>query len=143
MRLIGKRIRELRERCGLSQGDIEQRTGMLRGYISKVEHGRTVPSLENLERFASAFGVPLHEMFRETPQSVETTGARSSEDPFLSVLSGYLRRMDRADRDILMALAEHLAQKLTNSGAPFDSKGTSQPSAQEGSTPGGSFTETR
>jgi transcriptional regulator with XRE-family HTH domain len=37
--VICDRLRELRERKNLSQGDIERRTGMLRCYISRVENG--------------------------------------------------------------------------------------------------------
>jgi transcriptional regulator with XRE-family HTH domain len=43
--LIGERLRALREQKKLSQGDIEQRTGLLRCYISRVENGHTVPAV--------------------------------------------------------------------------------------------------
>src|SRR5215469_1909377 len=60
---IGQRIRTLREQKGLSQGDISRQTGMLRSYISRVEHGHTAPSLETLQRFAWALGVPMYWLF--------------------------------------------------------------------------------
>ena len=63
--IIGKRIRQLREQKGLSQEDIEERTGLLRCYVSRVENGHTVPSLEALERLASVLEIPLYEMFYE------------------------------------------------------------------------------
>jgi len=44
--LIGERLRQLREQKALSQGDVEKSSGLLRCYISRVEHGHTVPSLE-------------------------------------------------------------------------------------------------
>ena len=47
--VIGDRLKTLREAKDLSQGDIEQRTGLLRCYVSRVENGHTVPSLETLE----------------------------------------------------------------------------------------------
>jgi transcriptional regulator with XRE-family HTH domain len=37
--IIGDRLRELREEKKFSQGEIEKRTGLLRCYISRVEHG--------------------------------------------------------------------------------------------------------
>jgi transcriptional regulator with XRE-family HTH domain len=37
--------------------DIEKRTGLLRCYISRVEHGHTVPSIETLEKMARALEV--------------------------------------------------------------------------------------
>ena len=104
---IGDRIRQLREERGLSQGDIERATGMLRAYISRVEHGHTVPSLESIERFAVALDVPLHEMFR---YGTEEGTIVSVEDPFLKLLSGYTRVMNAADRRILLYVAERLAR---------------------------------
>jgi len=49
---IGQKLRELREAKRLSQGDIQQKTGLLRCYTSRVENGYTVPSVETLEKFA-------------------------------------------------------------------------------------------
>jgi len=57
--IIGERLRALREERSFSQGDIEKRTGLLRCYISRVENGHTVPSLDTLEKLAMAMDVPL------------------------------------------------------------------------------------
>src|SRR6266436_6013699 len=61
--LIGDRLRELREEKKLSQGDIENRTGLVRPYISRVEHNHSVPTIETLEKFARALEVPMYELF--------------------------------------------------------------------------------
>jgi len=42
---IGETIRNYRLQKGMSQGDIEKRTGLLRCYLSRVENGHTIPSL--------------------------------------------------------------------------------------------------
>jgi transcriptional regulator with XRE-family HTH domain len=62
---IGDRLRELRERKQLSQGDIEKRTGLLRCYISRVENGQTVPAIDTLEKMARALEIPLYQLFYE------------------------------------------------------------------------------
>ncbi len=49
---IGEVIKSYRSQRGLSQGDIERRTGLLRCYLSRVENGHTVPSLETLAKMA-------------------------------------------------------------------------------------------
>ena len=61
--VIGTRLRFLREEKGLSQGDIEKTTGLLRCYISRIENGHTIPSLETLQRFAGALDVPMYKLF--------------------------------------------------------------------------------
>src|SRR6267154_4372200 len=63
--VIGDRLKTLREAKDLSQGDVENRTGLLRCYVSRVENGHTVPSLETLEKFARAYEVPLYQIFYE------------------------------------------------------------------------------
>ncbi len=57
--LIGQRLRDIREAKNLSQSDIERATGLVRPYISRVENGHTVPSIETLEKWARALGMPL------------------------------------------------------------------------------------
>ena len=56
MRWLGDRIRTIREAKNLSQGDIEKRWGLLRAYISRVENGHTLPSVETLEKRAELPG---------------------------------------------------------------------------------------
>lgn len=116
MESIGHKIRELREQKGLSQGDIEKTTGMLRCYISRVEHGYTVPSLETLERFAGVFDIPLYQLFISTAPSEDERSAPASQrerenEKFLQLLADCVRDMDRNKRALLLNLAEHLASK--------------------------------
>jgi transcriptional regulator with XRE-family HTH domain len=56
--ILGDRVRLLREGKNLSQADIEERTGLMRCYISRVERGRTIPSVETLEKIAHGLEVP-------------------------------------------------------------------------------------
>jgi transcriptional regulator with XRE-family HTH domain len=63
---IGEVIRSYRGQRGLSQGDIERRTGLLRCYLSRVENGHTVPSLETLAKIAEAMEISLADFFPGT-----------------------------------------------------------------------------
>jgi transcriptional regulator with XRE-family HTH domain len=121
---VGKRIRQLRERKGLSQGDIEAVSGMLRAYISRVEHDHTVPSLETVERFASALDVPLYQLFCEDKDALparnpgETTDAiakeserSGSEARMLTMLKGLTQRMAESDKQLLLDFAYQLAAR--------------------------------
>src|SRR6202021_4224194 len=64
---IGTTIRGYRLQKGMSQGDIEKRTGLLRCYLSRVENGHTVPSLETLQKIAASLEMPLSQFFSEDP----------------------------------------------------------------------------
>ena len=125
--VIGKRIRQLREMRKLSQGDIEETTGLLRCYISRVENGHTVPSLETLERFAGALGVPLYQLFCENGHAPETShltprktleelakdeGGAGSGDQFLAKIAQVSEHLMATDRRILLTLAKKLATRV-------------------------------
>ena len=123
---IGERIRHLRLQKGLSQGDIEKTTGLLRCYISRVEQGHTVPSLETLERFAAGLDLPLHRLFYRGDEESSTApgaphksleelakqgGAIGSDASFLLKLKGYVERMAQPDRALLLDVAKKLARR--------------------------------
>ena len=76
---IGVTIRGFRLQKGLSQGDIEKRTGLLRCYLSRVENGHTVPSLETLQKIAGALDISLSHFFSEDPVR-DVSGISLSED---------------------------------------------------------------
>jgi len=122
--LIGTRLRQLREQKKMSQGDIEERTGLLRCYVSRVENGHTVPSLETLERFAGVLDVPLYQLFfsgEEAPPTPSLTPRSTLEEingdngnggldaQFLLKLKNLLTRLAEPDRDVLLNLAKRLA----------------------------------
>src|SRR2546426_5287583 len=83
--IIGARIRWFREQKGLSQRDIEERTGLLRCYISRVENGHTIPSLDTLERLASVLEVPLYQLFYEgdEPPALPNVSKRQTTEEFV------------------------------------------------------------
>ena len=54
---IGKRIKQCRERLGLSQEEFAEKTGLTANYISTVERGASGISLEALQRLCRLLGV--------------------------------------------------------------------------------------
>src|SRR6202158_143628 len=78
--IVGDQLRAMRVQKELSQGDIEKRTGLLRCYISRVENGHTVPSVETLEKFARALEMPLYQLLydgEEPPGATTGSNGRS------------------------------------------------------------------
>jgi len=84
---------------------------MLQVYLSRVEDGHTVPSLERIERFSAALGLPVHEMLRSVSARADKPVDGIDEDPLLALLSGYVRKMEAADRQLLMRLARCLSRR--------------------------------
>ena len=73
MMKIGTTIRAHRLQKGLSQGDIEKKTGLLRCYLSRVENGHTVPSLDTLSKIALALDLPIAQFFADDSLGAQLT----------------------------------------------------------------------
>lgn len=61
--LVGKRVKELRNKLGISQEELAARAELDRTYITSVECGKRNISIVNIERLAKALKVSLHEFF--------------------------------------------------------------------------------
>jgi len=112
---IGEVIRSYRGQRGLSQGDIERRTGLLRCYLSRVENGHTVPSLETLAKIAEAMEIALADFFpgAETPRDRDTQKmlGELSEDEirFLSEIKKYSTTLSEGDKRLVLAMIRKMA----------------------------------
>jgi transcriptional regulator with XRE-family HTH domain len=123
--VIGTRLRKLREDRKLSQGDIEERTGLLRCYISRVENGHTIPSIETLERISSALEIPLYQLFyegdeppplpnlskRKTTEELVLDEESQRELRFFEKVKRLLGRINERDRQLLLYMAQKLANR--------------------------------
>jgi transcriptional regulator with XRE-family HTH domain len=119
--IIGDRLRALREEKKFTQGEIEKRTGLLRCYISRVENGHTVPSVETLEKFAHALEVPMYQLFyegEEPPKLLDLPKRRTADDvgwggkgKDARMLAKFCRLFSRMDNDEL-GMVLFMAQKM-------------------------------
>jgi transcriptional regulator with XRE-family HTH domain len=118
---VGDRLKQLRELKGLSQGKIEELTGLLRSYISRVENGHTVPSVESIEKFARALDMPLYQLLYEEekpPKSIKTQAqeiddwaSRGKGRRIFSKLQKALQKMSVPDRALLLYMAAKIVGK--------------------------------
>jgi transcriptional regulator with XRE-family HTH domain len=110
---IAKRLRELREAKGLSQGDIERRSGLLRSYISRVEGGYTAPSLTTLEKFAKALDVEPYQLLFEgqgrpaSPRVPEQAAVPRPVKRLVKLFEG----MSSSNRRLVLSLASKLGKR--------------------------------
>jgi DNA-binding XRE family transcriptional regulator len=56
---IGTRLRESREKQGLTQLQVSERSGLTQSHISRIESGKHSPSRVTLEKLAQALDRPL------------------------------------------------------------------------------------
>ena len=122
--VISERLRAIREQKELSQGDIEERTGLKRCYVSRVENGHTIPSIETLEKMARALEIPMYQLFYdgeappEPPALPPGLSANSDEwgssgEPakFVQRLRQLLSRLSPDDRKLIMHMTFQMVRK--------------------------------
>jgi len=122
--VIGDRLRALREEKQFSQGEVEKRTGLLRCYISRVEHGHTIPAVETLEKFARALEVPMYQLFydgelppklpnlpkRRTADDVGW-GSKGKDARLLAQFCRLFSRMEAGDLGMVLFVAQKMVRR--------------------------------
>ena len=61
--LLGTRIRELRKAKGIAQEQLAEVLGIEQQYMSRIELGKSYPSLDRLIRISESLQVPLPSLF--------------------------------------------------------------------------------
>jgi transcriptional regulator with XRE-family HTH domain len=120
--IVGERLRALREGKKLSQGAVEERTGLLRCYISRVENGHTVPAVETLEKFARALEVPMYELFydgdeppklpkRPKGKTGNEWGTKGKDARMLAKFCDVFGRLEKEDLSTVLFMAQKMAKR--------------------------------
>ena len=119
--VIADRLKALREKKNMSQGDIEKRTGLLRCYISRVENGHTVPAIETLEKMAQALEVPMYHLFYDgenppaptipMPKVAMGWGSSGRDARTLHRFRRLMSRADEGDVKLLMFMAQKMSRR--------------------------------
>src|SRR5688572_24138531 len=92
---IADRLREAREASGLSQGQIAKKMGLHRPTVSEIEAGRRKVSAQELEQFASAYGVTVEWI-------VSGVTGHNAADAKMLMAARELSKMSEGDLDRLM-----------------------------------------
>ena len=69
--LIGKNIKLLRKKKGLTLQDLEGLTGLTSGYISKIERSKKSPPYSTVSKLATALGVRIDHLSSEKTQKLD------------------------------------------------------------------------
>ena len=112
---IGETIRNFRLQRSMSQGDIEKRTGLLRCYLSRVENGHTIPSLDTLAKIAAAMDLALSQFFSEGNSNGHKGLPQLSDDEvrFLSQMRRYSANLNDSDRKLVLAMVKKMASSTS------------------------------
>lgn len=75
---LGKKLREIRKRKGLTLQQVASGAGVSKSFISQIESGATKPSLASLKKVGDVLGIPIAALFEaevanDAPSGVATT----------------------------------------------------------------------
>lgn len=104
---IGMRIKQYREKLGLTQEELEEKTGLASGYISTVERGITFPRYEKLITIINTLGVSADAIFCDV--LINSSAYKES------ILSEKLASLPPQSRHRILQLVEFMIQQETNS----------------------------
>ncbi|MGX4584449.1 helix-turn-helix domain-containing protein [Paenibacillus chitinolyticus] len=102
LKLIGKRIRDLRKERGLSQEQLGELANLNYTYIGGVERAETNISVLNLAKIASALNVGVYELFSYTRLSNQTKGKSHDMEQIIDLLLSINPKEVRKAKNILM-----------------------------------------
>ncbi len=92
-RMLGTRIKEARERSGLSQAELAERAGLDRTAVSKVESGiRKVSALELLD-IASGLGLRMSSLLRESTPALVAHRMQQDRDALSTSVDVLIERL--------------------------------------------------
>src|ERR1017187_2621789 len=103
---IGETIRNFRLQRGMSQGDIEKKTGLLRCYLSRVENGHTIPSLGTLSKIALALDVLIPPFFAANSLDAKFNAQKRPDEKlgFLNQIPRSAANREASARKLLLAI---------------------------------------
>jgi transcriptional regulator with XRE-family HTH domain len=61
---LGRNLKRIRTKKGITQGDIVRTLGMPKSFVSSIENGRTNPTLATIAKIAKAIGVSVGELMK-------------------------------------------------------------------------------
>lgn len=108
-KILGDRIRQIRQRKGISQGKLGVELSKTHASISDIELGKTELSVTDLAKIASYFEVSISELVGEPKNDVQYMQFRDKKDITLDEK----QYADKITKDFI-ELARALADKKVN-----------------------------
>jgi len=101
-KLLGKRIKELRNKQDLSQEELAEKADINSKYLSRMERGTENPTLDMLTKLSTALEVEMWEMFdfghvlnqKELKEAIQSF-AKTSDEPTLRSAFKIIRAISR------------------------------------------------
>ena len=102
-KLLGKRIKEYRERSGYTQDALAEVLSLTNNYISYIERGKKFPRIENLVAIMNAIGASADQIFCDVIDKTYPTR--------VSILSDEIEDLSSEEQQRIFAVVETLIKE--------------------------------
>ncbi|MCX5795899.1 MAG: helix-turn-helix transcriptional regulator [Elusimicrobia bacterium] len=102
--LLGRRIQEERKARHFTQQELAEAAAMDTGHLSRIEHGKAIPSISVVKRLADVLGVPIARLFSDIPPH------KSPDDGWAGKLGAMVKEMPPKRRDQVLRVLKALAK---------------------------------
>ncbi len=92
-RRIGRRVREQRERVGLSLDELAARCGVSRSMISRIERVESSPTAALLAKLCASLRMTLSGLMADAERPAHAVARRAQQRSWRDPQTGYVRRM--------------------------------------------------
>lgn len=93
-KIVGQRVRALREGKGWKQDELAHRSGLHVTYIGGIERGERNATIGSLAKVADAFGISVVELFAPATHELEKQFNAPAGDIMEAILHGFRARVD-------------------------------------------------
>lgn len=109
-RIIGRHLRDARERLELSQQEVANRAQMSVAYYGKIERGDIRPNLDRLSRVCDVLGLPISDVFKGARiETAELTNGEPEDDEFIEFYREIAGRTSKNKRQLMMQVSKDIA----------------------------------
>ena len=95
--MFGEALRLVRSFHQVNQSELAEALGISRSYLSEIESGKKVPSLDLLQRYAAHFSIPLSSLILFSENASAGPGSKTKAiltDKALAILQWIERKAD-------------------------------------------------
>lgn len=105
-KIIGKRIREEREKLGLTQEELADKVNMHPSFIGQLERGTKKASIVTIQRIVQAFNVQAGELFGEKRKQKDKFGE------FQIKIAGLIGNFTKSEQQFLYETTKELGRRI-------------------------------
>jgi transcriptional regulator with XRE-family HTH domain len=103
---LGGRIKEQREKAGMTQEELSEAVGLSQNFLSQLENGRRKPSIDTVDSIASVLKQPLHSFF------LFSSGKKTPKKSPLKNYDALIRTLNSKEQSFLSDVLMETASKL-------------------------------